>query len=184
MSIEYTIDIQLTELGFPEVVQPRESSGREPRCRSVSPEDKLTPDPDSLTASRKQNLLLRVQQPADGKQTDAGKQTSDSKTPQFRPTEPAQTVENERVVNGSARDPTSGPPAATRPQVPPGEEEEEEEQGADPAEMDEDSDNSEVSEVCEDEEDEFEDEEGGHDGRTRSPPNTSAVCLQNDFSPF
>lgn len=39
MSIEYTIDIQLTELGFPEIV-PRNSSGRETSSRSISASQK------------------------------------------------------------------------------------------------------------------------------------------------
>lgn len=39
MSIEYTIDIQLTELGFPEIV-PRNSSGRETSGRSISASQK------------------------------------------------------------------------------------------------------------------------------------------------
>lgn len=47
MSIEYTIDIQLTELGFPEIV-PRNSSGRETGSQSIP-------------ASQKQKV-----QPADG----------------------------------------------------------------------------------------------------------------------
>lgn len=39
MSIEYTIDIQLTELGFPEIV-PRNSSGRETGSQSISASQK------------------------------------------------------------------------------------------------------------------------------------------------
>lgn len=39
MSIEYTIDIQLTELGFPEIV-PRHSSGRETSSCSISASQK------------------------------------------------------------------------------------------------------------------------------------------------
>lgn len=39
MSIEYTIDIQLTELGFPDIV-PRNSSGRETGSQSISASQK------------------------------------------------------------------------------------------------------------------------------------------------
>lgn len=44
MSIEYTIDIQLTELGFPEIV-PRNTPGRETSSRSISASQKQKVQP-------------------------------------------------------------------------------------------------------------------------------------------
>ncbi len=64
MSIEYTIDIQLTELGFPEVLQSQETSVRDTPC----PIDPFSPchSPSSLSAEHKQKPLVESQQSVEG----------------------------------------------------------------------------------------------------------------------
>ncbi|XP_074510128.1 uncharacterized protein LOC141779273 [Sebastes fasciatus] len=77
MSIEYTIDIQLTELGYPDILQPLETSVRETPCRSTSPDVSLSHShpPTSLSTAQVQRLLVRgQQQSADGKEAGAAKQ--------------------------------------------------------------------------------------------------------------
>lgn len=73
MSIEYTIDIQLTELGFPEIV-PRNSSGRETGSQSIS-------------ASQKQKV----------QQADAAKEPSDVAAARCKAAHPSESVQDEQV---------------------------------------------------------------------------------------
>ncbi|XP_034552814.1 zinc finger protein 623 [Notolabrus celidotus] len=72
MSIEYTIDIQLTELGFPTTtLDPLNSSDRETPCRSTSPDDTSSPShPPTTTCSTsyKQKLLVTGHECDDGKE--------------------------------------------------------------------------------------------------------------------
>nr|XP_020511878.1 zinc finger protein 34-like [Labrus bergylta] len=79
MSIEYTIDIQLTELGFPtDTLHVRDTSVGEAPIRSTSSNESLPPGHPPITRSTtlKQRLLVTGHQSYDG--TDAGsvKQTS------------------------------------------------------------------------------------------------------------
>lgn len=74
MSIEYTIDIQLTELGFPDILQPQEALVRQTPCRSTSSDDSISPShsPASLSTKHKPRRLLR-----DGKVEGGGRQRPD-----------------------------------------------------------------------------------------------------------
>ncbi|XP_034410118.1 zinc finger protein 668 [Cyclopterus lumpus] len=67
MSIEYTIDIQLTELGYPDILQ---NSFRDSPYRPASPDDSFSPSraPTSLSTTQVQRLLVRGQQPVAGKE--------------------------------------------------------------------------------------------------------------------
>lgn len=139
MSIEYTIDIQLTELGFSDILQPLETSVRETPCRSTPPDDSLSPShpPASLSAAHKQRLRVRGQQSAGGKGAGA-KQTSDREQttvvsapppppppPQTLSREPlnAEVLRDEQAVEGAARseatvnDPTARPDSTDLPQL-------------------------------------------------------------------
>ncbi|XP_029307269.1 zinc finger and SCAN domain-containing protein 2 [Cottoperca gobio] len=68
MSIEYTIDIQLAELGYPDILQPGETSVGETPSHS----------PTSLSTTHVQRLVVRGQQSADGKEAGPAKQTSNN----------------------------------------------------------------------------------------------------------
>lgn len=156
MSIEYTIDIQLTELGFPDVVQPREPSGRETPRRSTSSDDKHS---DNHAAAHKQSLLVRVQQSVDGKEA---KQTSSAGTVRGKP---AQSTRDEPV------DPTSLEPR--RLVIGEGDSRDRGGDEATQEDVEDDSDGSDVSEMCEEEEvdeEDYDDEEGLNNGRLHSTP--------------
>lgn len=75
MSIEYTIDIQLTELGFPDILQPEEALVRQTPCRSTSSDGSISPShsPTSLPTKHKPKRLLRG-----GKVVGAAGQTTDT----------------------------------------------------------------------------------------------------------
>lgn len=73
MSIEYTIDIQLQELGFPGFGQTQEPSVREPTgCHSTPSENKVpaTHCSTSLSTAHNQALRVLVQQAIDRKGSD------------------------------------------------------------------------------------------------------------------
>ncbi|KAF7663873.1 hypothetical protein LDENG_00199380 [Lucifuga dentata] len=71
MSIEYTIDIQLTELGFPDILQTQETSSTDP----LSPRRSCT----SFSKTPKEKRLLRLQQSAaEDPQVDATKHATDA----------------------------------------------------------------------------------------------------------
>lgn len=135
MSIEYTIDVQLTELGFTDILHPRGTPVREAPCGSTS--DDLFPPSNpvtSLPTTGKRRLLLRGQQSADAKHADTAKQTSNveqttvvstsllSETiPRCKPLNPAQSLRYEQAYKGTALVEPSGPagnnPADPRPLV-------------------------------------------------------------------
>lgn len=193
MSIEYTIDIQLTELGFPDILQPGETSVRE-----TSPsEDSFSPShsPTALPPTHKQKLLVRGQQAVHGK--DAAKQTSNpepttavsastlSEPLPCKPLNPAQSLQDKQAAKGTAppelpvsavSDPSAGLQTAGVPRLRIKEEDSGEKDVGDAAEaqqdVEDDSDDSEVSEVYEeeevDEEEGDEDEEGLNTGTTLS----------------
>lgn len=79
MSIEYTIDIQLTELGFPNVVQPQDSSGRQTSSSN-------RPQKSSSSAHKRS---LRVQQSS--KEAGAAKETSNTEKIGCNSTDPTVT---------------------------------------------------------------------------------------------
>ncbi|XP_054478248.1 zinc finger protein 236 [Anoplopoma fimbria] len=185
MSIEYTIDIQLTELGFPDILQ---SSFRETPYRSTSRDDSSSPShsPSSLSTTHMQRLLVRGQQSVAGKEAGAAKQTShverttvgsaaplsDSCAAQ----NPVQGFQDEHAVKGmgaldsSVTDITSGPEAADLPRLVT-EQDGKGKKGVDGAreestemqDVEEDSDDSEVSNVYEEEEVEEEDDDDDDD---------------------
>ncbi|CAF97985.1 unnamed protein product [Tetraodon nigroviridis] len=85
MSIEYTIDIQLTELGFPEIVS-RNLPGRETGSQSIS-------------ASQKQKVH----------QDDAAKETSTVAADAVKPRMPAKWRRRSRLKGGAAAPPLGRP---------------------------------------------------------------------------
>ncbi|XP_040901262.1 zinc finger protein 628 isoform X2 [Toxotes jaculatrix] len=122
MSIEYTIDIQLTELGFPDVLQSQETSVRETPCRSTSSEDSFSPRfcSTSHSSTHKQRLLS-----ADGEEAGAARQTPDiqqttvfsatapSETALCERLTPAQSLQDKQATKGTAPlEPTADDPAA------------------------------------------------------------------------
>lgn len=138
MSVEYTIDIQLTELLFPDLVQPRESSGREGGRRSSSSDKKLSVSrsPGTLSNTQKRSSLSRAQKAVDAK--GVAEQTAN---PEIQ--SPAQSRRH-RVITATEGDDGA---AARRGGT--------EEQPA----LEDDSDDSDVSVACDDEEDDYEEEE-------------------------
>ncbi|XP_039974728.1 zinc finger protein 358 [Xiphias gladius] len=189
MSIEYTIDIQLTELGFPDILQPPETSVRETPCHSTSSDDSFSPShyPTSLSSTRKQRLLS-----ADGEESGAARQTPNTQQPTVlsasplsetllcKSLTPALSLQDEQAARGTAllqlSEPTvDDPPAGLEPANGPQQIAEGEDDGqkdvrdGDTAQdrsaevrkdVEDDSDDSEVSDVYEEEEvDEEEDYE-------------------------
>lgn len=189
MSIEYTIDIQLTELGFPDILQPQETPVREAARRSTS-DGSFSPSrtPTSLSTTRKQRLLVKGRESVDGERACAEKQTSDIQTtvdspvPESlpcKPLNPAQSLQDDQSVKETAvseaseptvDDATAGLESTDDPELMSAEEDGQKDDGDRDAEkegsaeteqdVEDDSDDSEVSEVYEEEEvDEDEDEE-------------------------
>ncbi|KAM3614590.1 uncharacterized protein V6R79_016524 [Siganus canaliculatus] len=171
MSIEYTIDIQLTELGFPDVLSLDTSAGETP-CRSTSSDDSLT--------THKQKLLIRPS--ACGRTVTTEKYNSSAKTEHCKPLNLALDQRGEQTDKDTAQseeprsrlhDPVAEKQTTDSPQLltqqhDPGEEGGAERNAA-PAhsvemeqDVEDDSDDSEVSEMFEEEElDEEEDEDEG-----------------------
>ncbi|XP_051263089.1 zinc finger protein 543 [Dicentrarchus labrax] len=202
MSIEYTIDIQLTELGFPGILQP-DTSVRETPCRSTSPDDSVSPSHSSLSTAHKRRLLVRGQQTADGKEAGAAKQTSSterasslSETSPRKPLNPAKSIQDEQCDRGTALlglpEPTVNDPAAGAETTDLLQREQEDSrrtdvEGADTLPEDltteqqgveDDSDDSEVSGVYEEEEidEEEDDEEGLNNESSHSGYYRCSVC--------
>ncbi|KAF3691756.1 Histone-lysine N-methyltransferase PRDM9 [Channa argus] len=134
MSIEYTIDIQLTELGFPDILQPQETSVSQTRRHSASNGSfSRSHSPASLSASRKQGLLVRGQQSVDGEEGGSTKQTlksqqttADSHLPEpvtQKPLNLLQSLQDEDAVKESELSevtidtPTTGPEPTGSPQL-------------------------------------------------------------------
>lgn len=169
MSIEYTIDIQLTELGFPEILQSQETSVRETPCPIDPFSSSHSPTP--LSATHKSRLLVGGQQSVDGKQATAALQTSDIETGRHTSFDPAHSLQ--QADKGTARPELSQPTVndltageATR--------ENSSEQQKD---AEDDSDDSEVSEVYEEEEfDEEEDDEDQEGVNNDSGEYHCSVC--------
>lgn len=138
MSIEYTIDIQLTELGFPDLVQTRESSGREGGRRSSSSDKKLSVSrpPGTVSTTQKRSSLSRAQKAVDAK--GVAEQTAN---PEIR--SPAQSRRHRVKTVTEGDDGAAARLGGT------------EEQPA----LEDDSDDSDVSVACDDEEDDYEEEE-------------------------
>lgn len=178
MSIEYTIDIQLTELGFPEILQPVETPVGETPCPPTSSDHSSSHSPTTLSTAHKRSLLDRGKQSVDGKETGAAKQTSDTEqstvvsTSPCRPLNHAQSLQDEQTGSGTALiDLTAGQEHADLPQLIT-KQDDHRETGVDRGDTaregstevrqdaEDDSDDSEVSEVYEEEEvDEDEDDE-------------------------
>lgn len=134
MSIEYTIDIQLTELGFPEIA-PRISSGRETSSRSIS-------------ASQKQKV----------QHADAANETSnDAAAVRCKAAHPSKTAQDEQV-KGKTGDSTAGTVNTTVPTTRQGDDRDD----AEADEDSDDSDVSDVCE--EEEIDDNDDEDGLYSG--------------------
>ncbi|XP_068999192.1 zinc finger protein 668 [Embiotoca jacksoni] len=176
MSIEYTIDIQLTELGFPDILQPQGTSDR-----GTSPHESFPPShsPASLSASHKQRRLTR-----DGKEEGAERQPSDAQqTAVLSVAEISQCTQSTLSVQDN---PTAGrEPAVVDPLTT--EQQEGEPKADEPAaqegttearqEKEDDSDDSDVSEVYEeDEEEDDEEEEGLSNESGHSEDSRCSVC--------
>ncbi|XP_032374204.1 zinc finger protein 852 [Etheostoma spectabile] len=179
MSIEYTIDIQLTELGYSDILQPRETSVRETPCLSTSPDGSFVPrpSPTSLSTTRVQRRVVRGQQSVDGKEAGAAKQTSPlSETATLQ--NPPRSLQDEQAAEGTAALEMSEP-MVTDPELPQPITEQEDNVKRDVEDRDaaqegstemqqvvwDDSDDSEVSEVYEEEEvDEEEDDDDEQQG--------------------
>ncbi|KAM9309273.1 uncharacterized protein KZ484_025366 isoform 2-T4 [Pholidichthys leucotaenia] len=167
MSIEYTIDIQLTELGFPDILQPPETSTRE------SP----SPSPGSRAAENKGRRLTRdgkepegaSRKPSVSEKTKASSASSPpSQTlPDGEAAEPSQLTARNGVATG--QESSNGPQLISGQ---PGEKAAEETGGED------DSDDSDVSEVYEEEEfdEEEEDEEVQTSESSQSADYQCSVC--------
>lgn len=96
MSIEYTIDIQLTELGFPDLAETRETTSGEAEGLPPTAE-KTLPDscPSSvLSSSRKRNTATANQRAVKAKDID--KQTANA--------EPQSSVTSTKTVSGGKED--------------------------------------------------------------------------------
>nr|XP_020464032.1 zinc finger protein 358-like [Monopterus albus] len=212
MSIEYTIDIQLTELGFPDILQPQESSVREtPSHRGSTSDESFSSSlsATSLSATRKQSLLVKGQQSADGEEAGAAKQTSNIPHPTLdsvlplsdklpcKPINPAQSMQDEQTVREPAlgelseaplHDPTSSQETTDSPLLIT---EERQKDVSDKAQLDsaemvqdeeDDSDDSEVSGVYEEEEfDEEEDYEEEEEQNNELSPSGDYHCIICDL---
>ncbi|XP_078109396.1 uncharacterized protein LOC144519831 [Sander vitreus] len=195
MSIEYTIDIQLTELGYSDILQPRETSVRETPCRSTSPDGSFVPSPSptSLSTTRVQRRLVRGQQSVDGKEAGAAKQTSPlSETSTLQ--NPPRSLQDEHAVEGTAALEMSEP-MVTDPDLPQPITEQDDNVKKDVDDRDaaqegstemqqgmgDDSDDSEVSEMYEEEEvdeeeDDYDDEQGLNNESSHSGDHRCSVC--------
>lgn len=157
MSIEYTIDIQLTELGFPDILQPQDPSVTETACLSTSSDGSHSPshshtsppnthkDQSAVAAAAKQTSIIE-------------ENTNIYASPQpvallCKPPDPSQS-QDKQVVIGFA---PPQPALLVIQQEGDGEEAQQDEES--------DSDDSDVSEVYEEEEAD-EEEEGPNDGMT------------------
>lgn len=92
MSIEYTIDIQLTELGFPDLVETPETAGGPAEGRPTTAKKKLPASRTSSTLSnaRKRNTSTASQRAVEAK--DVEQQTAN--------TEPQSSVSSVKTVTG------------------------------------------------------------------------------------
>lgn len=194
MSIEYTIDIQLTELGFPDILQPQETSVREtPRRTTSDGSFSLGQSPAANTRGR--TLLVRERQSADAKQTSNTQQTPPESTPsetlESKPLDPPPDPQGEPGARGTGlSEPTAGDAelgSTDQPRTMVGEEKEKDADGDDDDDEDDeeedddddygdtvrepsaemqqdDSDDSDVSEAYEEEEVDEEEEEEVEEG--------------------
>ncbi|CAN9513971.1 unnamed protein product [Ophioblennius macclurei] len=74
MSVEYTIDIQLTELGFPDILQSEEASERQSTRCSPTPADSFSSNVKSLSAAHKQRHQINQYE----KETGVARHTSNT----------------------------------------------------------------------------------------------------------
>ncbi|XP_070823578.1 zinc finger protein 572 isoform X1 [Chaetodon trifascialis] len=202
MSIEYTIDVQLTELGYPDILHPEGTSVREASCGSTS-EDSPSNPVTTLPTTGKERLLVRGQQSVDGKQADAAKQTSNialntvvstspplETEPRCKPLNPAESLPHEQAGKGTAlleaaeptvNSPTAEPGTANSPLCVRDDNTEKDAGDGGAAQEDstevqqddeDDSDDSEVSEVYEDEENDEEEDDMDEEGFNDEPSNS------------
>ncbi|XP_061676365.1 zinc finger protein 629 [Syngnathoides biaculeatus] len=153
MSVQYTIDIQLTELGFPDILQPQESL-------STSCDDSLSscPSPALATSDLPRQRAVKEQPPAQVK----GQQARVSPVLQSPPCRQVQAAS--RSVEETIRVATTSQGEGIEPPAP-------EEQ------VESDSDDSDVSVLCmEDEEEDDEDEDGLDAESTNSGNCVCSVC--------
>lgn len=184
MSIEYTIDIQLTELGFPDVLQSEAALVRQTPCRSTSSDGSISPchSPTSFSTKHKPRPPL-----SGGRVVNAARQTSDthettvasgpSKQTEMLNCNPTERLQDRQSVSEIAFAEPSQPRAMSdrsalqgTANIPPVIMKRRGGGGHIPDEdmvQEDESDDSEVSEVYEEEEfDEEEDEEGLSSGKT------------------
>lgn len=96
MSIEYTIDIQLTELGFPDLAETPQTTGGQAHSRRATPQKKL---PASRASSALSPARKRKTQTANQKAVEAN--DIDQKT---AATEPHSSVSSLKTVKGDDKD--------------------------------------------------------------------------------
>lgn len=160
MSIEYTIDIQLTELGFPDILQAQDTSVTQTSSHPPTSRSGAHKKQRLLSADCKEaNAANAAKQPPSVLSTAPRSETSGCKS--SRP--PAQSLQDEQAAKGAAlSDPSTGPQTRNDKEVCDGNTGL---QNATDMQQDEedDSDVSEDSDVYdeeeEDEEDDYEDEE-------------------------
>lgn len=181
MSIEYTIDIQLTELGFPDILQSQQTSIRETSRRATADGSlSSSHSPSSLSNANKKKLLV-IDQDSSDEDVAGAKQTSNiqsmvDSTPlgalPRKPTTRAQGLQVDQNGKETVCFEPSNPPqiVTTAGQV------KGQKDNGDVAQKDQivlmDSDDSDVSDTYEEEEleeeEEDEEEEGQDDGTTRA----------------
>lgn len=179
MSMEYTIDIQLTELGFPDILQPQET---ESTCHTTLSDDDSLSSHSSTSPSKttQQKRVLRSRQSTAGKEVKR-QRTSNTVSPVSGVLDPVHDVEHTEADEDSVAPALSGSlrtDSISEKSTPLGNDPEEdgEENGALDVSMeeqqdedeDDDSGDSDVSEVFDEEEidDEEDEEEEQNSGMT------------------
>ncbi|XP_068592548.1 zinc finger protein 572 [Cebidichthys violaceus] len=163
MSIEYTIDIQLTELGYPDILQ---TSFRETPYSSTSSDDSFPPShtPSSLSTTHVQRLVKAGKEAGAAKQTSHAEQTTAPLSDTCTTQHPAQGSEATDLPLLIAEQDDGGKKAVDDGNTAL-------EESREMQDVEDESDNSEVSDVYEEEEDDDDDddddeeeEEGLNDG--------------------
>ncbi|XP_028985166.1 zinc finger protein 572 [Betta splendens] len=199
MSIEYTIDIQLTELGFPDILQSQQTSIRETSRRSSSDGSlSSSHSPTSLNTNANKKKLLVIDPKSSDEERGGAKHASniqsmvDSAPPEellCKPTSPAQSLQVDQETGVSEL--SSPSQKVTTAEQDNGQMDDGDGDAVhkDPEQMDEvvvgDSDDSEVSDMYEEEEleeeEEDEEEEGQDDESGEFPCSVCDLHLSSKF---
>ncbi|XP_030014581.1 zinc finger protein 675-like [Sphaeramia orbicularis] len=190
MSMEYTIDIQLTELGFPDILQPQEA---ESTCHTtLSDDDSLSSHSStSLSKTTQQKRVLRSRQSAAGKEAKS-QPTLKAVSPVSGVLDPGHDLGHTEADRGSVSPALSEPTVSESTLLGNDQEEDGEKNGSDTApdismeeqqDEDDDSGDSEVSEVYDEEEidDEEEEEEEQNSETGEHPCSICDLVLSSKF---